>query len=256
LRTIMMLGAIAVSMGASAVVGAQASSAGGQSAGTPSAAVPLGAVKKIAAAITWLGQSALRIDTGAGILYVDPYKLPSGHAEKADIILITHSHGDHFSPGDIAKLLKPETVLAAPFPVNIKGLQNFIHIKPGASAEAGGLRVEAVPAYNVVKANFHPKASGFVGYVFAAAGVRIYVAGDTERIPEMKDIRCDIAILPMGQTYTMSGPEEAALAALDTGARIAIPYHYGTGEGKDKDAEDFQKALEGKIEVVLMKRGG
>ena len=246
MRRIMMLSAIAMTMGTAGAAGAEA----------PSTGAPLAEVKKIAAAITWLGQSTLRIDTGAGILYIDPYKLPAGQTEKADIILITHNHGDHFSPTDIAKLIKDGTVLAAPFPVDIKGLNKVVRIKPGESAVVGSLPVESVPAYNLVKANFHPKASGFVGYVFTVAGVRIYAAGDTERIPEMKNVRCDIAILPLGSTYTMSGPEEAALAALDTGTRLAIPYHYGTGEGKDSDAADFAKALEGKVEVVLKKRGG
>jgi L-ascorbate metabolism protein UlaG (beta-lactamase superfamily) len=94
-----------------------------------------------------------------------------------------------------------------------------------------------------------------VGYIVEIDGVKVYHAGDTERIPEMKNIDCDIALLPLGQTYTMNSVEEAAEAALDTGAEVAIPIHYGMYEGTKEDAEKFKELLDGKMKVVILEPG-
>ena len=124
-------------------------------------------------------------------------------------------------------------------------------LKPGAQKIVAGVKVEAVPAYNVVKTNFHPKSNNWVGFVITISNVKIYHAGDTERIPEMKDIECDIALLPLGQTYTMNSVKDAADAAIDVKARIAIPIHYGLYEGKEEDARKFKELLAGKVDVII-----
>jgi L-ascorbate metabolism protein UlaG (beta-lactamase superfamily) len=192
--------------------------------------------------ISWYGQSSLRIELGGKLIWIDPVGVPV--TEKADIILITHSHADHFSMADIKKLSGPATLLLAGFDAaNGKGLAR---IKPGDSRKVDGLLIEAVSAYNIVKSGNHPKASLFCGFILSAEGVRIYDAGDTERIPEMKDITCDIVFLPLGQTYTMGSVDEAVQAALDVKAKIAIPFHYGLYEGTEKDADDFVAALKEK----------
>jgi L-ascorbate metabolism protein UlaG (beta-lactamase superfamily) len=166
--------------------------------------------------ISWCGQSSLRIELGGKIVWIDPVGVSV--KEKADIILITHGHSDHYAPGVIKGLTGPSTVVLVGFDTPEKAYQR---IKPGEKRTFGSLIVEAVPAYNIVK-GFHPKSSGFCGFVLSAQGVRIYDAGDTERIPEMKSIRADIVLLPLGQTYTMGSVEEAVQAALDVKASIAL----------------------------------
>jgi L-ascorbate metabolism protein UlaG (beta-lactamase superfamily) len=200
-----------------------------------SALTPEEAVKKI----TWYNQNALRIELAGKIVWIDPVGVPG--TEKADLILLTHNHSDHYSPADIAKLTGPSTTVLAGFDGS-----PFIRIKPGESRQFGALEVEAVPAYNIKKASYHPKASGFCGFILGGEGVRIYDAGDTERIPEMKSIACDIALLPLGQTYTMNSVDDAVQAALDVKAKIAIPVHLFEGNNADADVAAFIAALKAK----------
>lgn len=212
-------------------------------------------LEKMIGNIQWNGhQASVRITSGKKILYIDPYTI-SENAHDADIILITHSHQDHLSPGDIAKLVKKETVFVAPGDcapkIEAKFKTKVLVSKPGMTHTIGDLQIEAVPAYNVVKTKYHPSKNNWVGYIVTVDGVRIYHAGDTERIPEMKAFSCDIALLPLGQTYTMNSVAEAAEAALDTGAKIAIPIHYGTYEGTVEDAYTFKELLKDKIRVVI-----
>jgi len=203
--------------------------------------------------IHWFGQAAVKIDAPGKTIYIDPYQLKEG--SKADLILITHSHGDHFSPSDINKIMSEDTIVIAPQEC-IKQLKNMdpektVVSKPGLKKQVGDIQIEAVPAYNVVKTQFHPQINQWVGYVITVQGIRIYHAGDTERIPEMKDIRCDIAMLPLGQTYTMNSVQEAADAALDINPKVVIPIHYGMYEGSQQDALLLQNLLKDKIEVVI-----
>lgn len=203
--------------------------------------------------IHWLGQATVKIRAGGKVIYVDPYQIKM--TDEADMALITHPHQDHLSLDDVARVVKEKTIFVAPKDAaeKLKGkFANQVIVSfPGMKTNVKGVEIEAVPAYNVVKAKFHPKGNGWVGYVLKVEGVRIYHAGDTERIPEMKDIACDIALLPLGQTYTMNSVEEAAEAALDVKARLVIPIHYGLYEGKASDAEEFKKLLEGKVTVAI-----
>jgi L-ascorbate metabolism protein UlaG (beta-lactamase superfamily) len=197
--------------------------------------------------ITWYGQSSLRIDTGKTVIYIDPVKVSSDM--KADAILVTHSHGDHYSKADIEKLSKKGTRLITSF-----AAEGAEETAPGKKFDINGISVEAVPAYNIVKANKHPKANGFVGYILTIDGVRVYHAGDTERIPEMKKFSADIAFLPLGQKYTMNSVEEAVDAAVDVKAKIAVPMHFGKYEGTAADALKFEELATKKgIKVKLMK---
>lgn len=205
--------------------------------------------------IQWTGQASMKIKAHGLAVWFDPFKIQGDHP--ADVIFITHCHRDHLSPEDIVSCLKPDTVIVAPESCadQLKEFERkIITVKPGQSFTAAGIKGRAVPAYNVNKTQFHPKSNHWVGYVVEIDGLKIYHAGDTERIPEMKEITCDIALLPLGQTYTMDNVEDAVQAALDVRAKVTIPMHYGMYEGKDEDAETFKKRLEGKVRVVIKKR--
>lgn len=202
---------------------------------------------ELAKMVQWYGQGSLRIEIGGKLVWLDPVKIP--RAEKADLILITHDHGDHYSPADIERLSGPATVVLAGFDGS-----GYERVRPGDRKAFGDLTVEAVPAYNVVKTDRHPRASGYCGFILSAGGLRLYDAGDTERIPEMKGIACDVAFLPLGQTYTMGSVAEAAGAALDVKAALAVPIHFGMYEGTEADAGEFARLLQGKVAVVKLER--
>ncbi len=202
----------------------------------------------------WNGQSSWRIESGDKNIYIDPLQLPEG-SPKADMIFVTHSHGDHLSIRDIETITGENTILVGPKSceekLNLTGIKNIKLINPNDDFTIKGIQVKAVPAYNVVKTQFHPKENKWVGYILEIDGVKIYHSGDTERIQEMKNIDCDIAILPLGQTYTMQSVEEAVQAILDINPVIAIPMHYGMYEGTTEDAEKFKELLKDKVEVII-----
>ncbi len=203
--------------------------------------------------IEWLGQATVKFNFHDKIIYIDPYQISQN--DKADYIFITHSHYDHLSPDDIKKVVKKDTRFFAPYNCIPKlmdiGYSKIVGIEPGHEEDLDIFKFKAVPAYNIDKVNYHPKNNKWVGYIFEIDGQRIYHAGDTERIPEMKDIECDVAMLPLGQTYTMNSVEEAAASAIDVKAKIAIPIHYGLYEGTEEDAMKFRDLLKDKIEVIL-----
>lgn len=198
--------------------------------------------------IKWLGHDTFRI-IGEKVIYTDPFQIKK--SERADIILITHEHYDHFSPEDIKKLLGPDTVIVIPVDCAGKIKAKEVIVKPGDKIIVDGIEIEVVPAYNINK-NFHPKDKGWVGYIFKVSGKRIYLAGDTDYIPEMKNFRdIDIALLPVSGTYVMTA-EEAVKAALDIKPKIAIPMHYGSIVGSEKDAQFFVEKLKDKIEARIL----
>ncbi|MCF8081050.1 MAG: MBL fold metallo-hydrolase [Desulfobacterales bacterium] len=199
--------------------------------------------------IHWLGHDGFRIDASKTI-YVDPFQIAGGPA--ADIILITHEHYDHCSPEDVAKISGKETVIVTEKKSAKKLSGDVRTVAPGESVTVKGVRIEAVPSYNIDKA-FHPKENRWLGFLVEIDGVRIYHAGDTDFIPEMKHIQADIALLPVSGTYVMTA-EEAVKAALAIGPKIAVPMHYGAIVGDDSDAEKFASALEGKMEVVVLEK--
>ena len=203
--------------------------------------------------IHWLGHATFRIDDGAAVLYVDPWKLPAG-APKADVILITHAHYDHYSPEDIAKIEKPTTVFVAPADVASKLTgTHVVTAIPGGSYQAGPVKVEAVAAYNINK-DFHPKANGWVGYIVTlSTGQRVYHTGDSDVTPEMKAVRADVALMPCGGTYTMTAAEVAD-AANACRPGILIPMHWGDIVGSRGDADAVAKAFTGKTVIRPVER--
>ncbi len=204
-------------------------------------------VYKMKSKIHWMGHDCFKI-TNDKIIYTDPYQLEK--EDKADIILITHSHYDHCSADDVKKIQTADTIIVATEDCK-KNLTGTIKVvKPGDKLEVKGIKIEAVPAYNIGK-KFHPKENNWVGYIFEVNGERIYLAGDTDYIPEMKTFKVDIALLPVSGTYVMTA-EEAIKAALDIKPKIAIPMHYGAIVGSISDAEKFEKELKGKIEVKIL----
>ncbi len=187
--------------------------------------------------IIWLGHASFLIEVGGKNIYIDPYSLPED-LPKADIILITHPHFDHLSQEDISKVERKGTVVV--LPQDAKGQfsrPNLLTINPGQEMTIGEFTIKAVPAYNINK-SFHPKDKGWVGYIVKTPLGSVYHAGDTDLIPEMKGIKADVALLPIGGTYTMNW-SEAVEAAKEMDIQAAIPMHWGKIVGSRRDAELF-----------------
>lgn len=183
--------------------------------------------------ITWLGHASVLLEGDGLAFYVDPFLVPKG-ARPADAILYTHSHHDHCVQAP--SITTNKTVQIG---YNCKIPARVVQI--GAKEKIGGVIVEAVHAYNVSK-DFHPKGFG-AGYILRFRGVSVYVAGDTDLIPEMKDYKCDVALVPIGGTYTM-GPQEAAEAVALILPKVAIPVHYNYLSGTMADPQAFRRAVE------------
>jgi L-ascorbate metabolism protein UlaG (beta-lactamase superfamily) len=214
-----------------------------------------GNILNFARSIQWLGQASVKIQYKGYTIYIDPYKLKS--FDKASLILITHDHGDHLSLPDIGKIAGKDTRFIVSQSCKDKlekaGYQNTQSMVPGETINAIGLVIIAVPAYNMIK-NAHKKSSNYLGFLIDFDGVSFYQTGDTERIPEMKEIKCDIILVPLGQTYTMNSVEEAIEVVLDTKAKIAIPIHWGMYEGSKNDALKFEELLKKRNITVLSGR--
>jgi len=199
--------------------------------------------------ITWLGHASFKIRDDK-VVYIDPWKV--GRAEPADIILVTHSHYDHCSPQDVAKLQKEGTVIVTVGDCAGEFRGDVRILKPGDSLKIDEVTIEAVPAYNIDKPN-HPRVNGWVGFVIEMGGSRIYHAGDTDLIPEMDEIKADIALLPVGGIYTMTA-EEAAQAAERINPQVAIPMHYGEIVGSRADAEKFKRLCSCEVRILERKK--
>ncbi len=204
--------------------------------------------------LQWTGQGSIRYKVANKIVYVDPYNQKND--EIADILLITHPHHDHLSMNDIKKIYGDKTNIFCPAEAQ-KTLRDKLNIEsqilnPWDEVTVEDITIKAVPAYNLTKKTFHPKEKNWLGFVVSYNDISVYFAGDTERIPEMAKITCDIALLPLGQTYTMNSVEDAAQSAIDVSAKIAVPVHYGMFEGSNEDVEHFRELLKDKIQVYTL----
>ncbi len=208
-------------------------------------------VEKISSNINWLGHDSMRIDAENGAeIYFDPYQI--GTNPEADLIFITHDHFDHCSVEDVAKIQGEKTVIITEKDSAAKLSGDVRVVSPGDTLAVNGINIEVVPSYNINK-DFHPKNNNWLGFIVEIDGVRIYHAGDSDFIPEMKEINTDIALLPVSGTYVMTA-EEAIEAALAIKPKLAIPMHYGSIVGDDSDAEKFKQGLKGKIDVRICEK--
>jgi L-ascorbate metabolism protein UlaG (beta-lactamase superfamily) len=206
-------------------------------------------------AFTWYKQSAFRFKGEKLALYIDPWGL-EGDLPPADLLLITHAHGDHYSKDDIGRIKTNKTVVVAPADIAKELSGNVKTIKPGDRIEAAGVRIEAVPAYNIDPARLdkHPKENNWVGYVMELAGHTYYHAGDTDRLPELERVRTDVAFVPIGNGGFVMTLDEAVGLVKAMKPKIAVPMHYGffPGVGVASDGERFKKAA-APIEVRVLK---
>ncbi len=199
-------------------------------------------------------QSSIRIKDGDRAIYTDPFQM-TAEPRDADYILITHDHHDHFSPEDIGRVANSKTLLVVPEKMEktaqkVSGLvRRIVTVKPSVCREIEGLELETVPAYNSLKL-FHPKSAGWVGYILRIGGKRVYIAGDTDATGEAKAVRCDIALIPVGGTYTMDAKEAARLVEAIR-PDVAIPTHYGSIVGKASDGETFAGYVKAPVRVEL-----
>ena len=211
--------------------------------------------------IKWLGHSGFLIKNSK-VIYIDPYNLKD-NLEKADLILLTHSHYDHCSIADIKKIVKPNTEIILPADCQSKITKFNVPIKmkivePEKELNFSGIKISCFPAYNIDKP-FHAKEEGWVGYLIKMKKVLIYHAGDTDKIPEMQKLtgyqgKDFIALLPIGGRFTMS-VEEAVEAAKLIKPILVIPMHYGSIIGTEDDAKEFvELCKEENIEAKILEK--
>lgn len=203
-----------------------------------------------------LYHSSIRINKEKTI-YIDPFKIDRNYND-ADIIFITHDHYDHYSEEDIDKVINENAVIVIPEELLTKVLKKGINknaiitVEPNQKYMVQGIKFETVPAYNTNK-TFHPKENGWVGYVIEINGIKYYIAGDTDITEENKKVKCDVAFVPVGGTYTMDFKEAAQLVN-QIQPKVAVPIHYGSLVGTKQDAEEFIKLLHTNIKGVILMR--
>ncbi len=206
--------------------------------------------------IRWLGHDGFLIKNGKTIV-IDPFKVQS-KLDKADILLISHEHFDHLSIEDITKIASDKTILVASKSCK-EGLSKMKFreskfLKPGEKVTLENVTIEAIPAYNLTKFKepgkpFHPRDEAKLGFLIQIEGVRVYHAGDTDFIPEMKGLKTDLALLPVSGTYVMT-PQEASSAADAIKPKLAIPMHFGAIVGSEKDAAEFKRLAPCAVQIL------
>lgn len=198
--------------------------------------------------LEWNGQNSLHLHVGDKDVWVDPFNIPEGVKHQVDVVFITHDHPDHLDAESLNKVVDvnkttiytPSTCLES---VRAVFGGKIVPFNVGNTIGLGNVTVKAVPAYTIVKSENHPKIKGWLGLLFTKDQSTLYITGDTERIPEMKKIKADIIVLPLGQTYTFTSVEQAAQAVKDVGAKQAIPVHYGMYEGTEADVRTLESLL-------------
>ena len=206
-------------------------------------------------------QSAIRIQSKDGVvIYLDPFSLTDAEAaHDADYVFITHAHYDHFSPEDIVRVAGDHTELVVPASMGAEvarvadeiGATAAHLLQAGGRLELPGVAVKAVPAYNVEpeRLGMHPQANGWLGYALTVDGVRYYAAGDTDQNPDNEQVACDVALVPIGGTYTCD-PHQAAAFVNALHPKTVVPIHYGSIVGAWENFDEFASEVAAGIEVV------
>ena len=197
--------------------------------------------------ITINKQSSIRI-AGSKILYFDAFQIED-EKHDADYIFVTHEHFDHFDPASIAKVMKPDSIIIAPESMKKKLLKELavnesqcVFCLPKTTRELTPILVETVPAYNNIKP-FHTKSSKWLGYIVKMDGISYYVAGDTDPNEDVKKVKCDVALIPIGGHYTMDKKHAADLIC-EMKPKAVIPTHYGEIVGSPTDGSDFKDYID------------
>ena len=189
------------------------------------------------------------------VIYIDPFKIDKSYND-ADIVFITHDHFDHYSEEDIDKVINENTTIIIPEELLTKILRKGINKNAVITVESNkeymvqGIKFKTIPAYNTNK-TFHPKENGWVGYIITLDDIRYYIAGDTDITEENRKVKCDVAFVPVGGTYTMDFKEAAQLIN-EIQPKIAVPIHYGSVVGTKQDATDFIKLLHSSIKGIIL----
>ncbi|MCR5673037.1 MAG: MBL fold metallo-hydrolase [Lachnospiraceae bacterium] len=200
-------------------------------------------------------QSSIRI-RGSKTLYFDPWQIED-EPHDGDYVFITHEHYDHFSPEDIRKVVKFDGRVVIPASmahmigdITTVPQSHIVTVKPGEKREIARLMVETYPAYNQGRP-FHVKRSGWLGYLVTMDAEKYFVSGDTDAVPEITGIKCDVAFLPIGGTYTMDATAAAGLT-MKIHPKVVIPTHYGSIVGSPVDGDFFQGLLPRDIRCELL----
>lgn len=203
-----------------------------------------------------LCHSSIKFNKGL-IIYFDPFKINENYHD-ADIIFITHSHYDHYSEEDISKVIKDNTTIVVPKDLEDMVLQfgfakeHIIVVSPNEEYSVLRINFKTIPAYNTNK-NFHPKSNEWVGYIVNLDQTTYYIAGDTDITEENRQVKCDVAFVPIGGTYTMTYSEAAELIN-EIKPQIAVPIHYGLIVGNKEYANNFANLVDKEIECKILIR--
>jgi len=201
-----------------------------------------------------LCHSSIKFEKGQ-VLYFDPFKVNKNYND-SDVIFITHSHYDHFSEEDILKVKKEGTKIVVTEDLYTRSLElgfnkgNILVVKPNEEYKVNGIEFKTVSAYNLNK-NFHPKLNNWVGYIITLDGIVYYVAGDTDVTEENREVKCDVAFVPIGGTYTMTAKEAAKLVN-EINPKIAVPIHYNCIVGNKEDEEVFKSSVNENVNVKIL----
>ena len=201
--------------------------------------------------ITVNTQSSIKLKFNK-ILYFDPYEIKDDMHD-ADIIFITHNHYDHFDIESINKIKNENTIIVAPKSmenvINKLDFKDYVYLNPFEETSIDNIFIKGVPAYNINKP-FHPRSNNWLGYIITYNGISYYIAGDTDKIEEAENVKCDIAFVPIGGHFTMDAYEASELIKIIKPKEV-IPIHYGSIVGNIDDAKKLKEFLaDTNIEVV------
>ena len=205
--------------------------------------------------IECLGHSTIKFNKMGTIIYVDPYNIEE-ESHDADIIFVTHSHYDHYSEENISKIKRDDTKIVVTSDLGNNVIDygfmssDVTIVLPNNKYEVDGIKFSTINSYNINK-QFHPKENNWVGYIIELECIKYYIAGDTDINEDNKNVKCDVAFVPVGGTYTTTAKEAAEFVNIIK-PKVAVPIHYGTIVGSEEDANIFRDNVEDNIEVKIM----